>query len=136
MLSTIAYAGGTIDTRTYDAGGRLTSETLGNGQVVTRTYMTGDNLPLAISNSAVGTYTYGWDANKNKTGETITGAMSGYGFAVPVGGYDDQNRLTAWNRTNGTKNQSWALSPVGDWNTFTDAGVGPARTHEIGRAHV
>ncbi len=69
MLSTIAYGGGTIDTRAYDAGGRLSSETLGNGQVVTRTYLTGDNLPLAISNSAVGAYTYGWDANKNKTSE-------------------------------------------------------------------
>ena len=45
LLSTIAYAGGTIDTRTYDAGGRLSSETLGNGQVVTRAYLTGDNLP-------------------------------------------------------------------------------------------
>ncbi len=86
LLSTIAYAGGTIDTRTYDAGGRLSRETLGNGQVVTRTYMTGDNLPASINNSAVGNYGYGWDSNKNKTSETITGAMSGYGFSVPTGG--------------------------------------------------
>ncbi len=131
MLSTIAYAGGTIDTRTYDAGGRLSSETLGNGQVVTRAYLTADNLPALIANAAVGNYTYGWDSNKNKTSETITGAMIGYGFAVPTGGYDDQNRLTAWNRTNGTKNQSWALSAVGDWNTFTDAGVAQTRTHGL-----
>ncbi len=75
------------------------------------------------------TSTYSCDASKNKTGETITGAMSGYGFAVPTGGYDDQNRLTAWNRTNGTKNQVWNLSAVGDWNTFTDAGTAQARTH-------
>ncbi len=151
LLSTIAYGGGNIDTRTYDAGGRLSSETLGNGQVVTRTYLTGDNLPLAISNSAVGTYTYGWEASPrrrprreergedavvsftDKTSETVTGAMSGYGFSVPTNGYDDQNRLTAWNRTNGTKNQSWALSAVGDWNSFVDAGVTQARTH--GPAH-
>ena len=96
---------------------------------MTRAYLTGDNLPAFIANAAVGNYTYGWDANKNKTSETITGAMSGYGFAVPTGGYDDQNRLTAWNRTNGTKNQSWALSSVGDWNSFVDAGVTQARTH-------
>lgn len=38
-------------------------------------------------------------------------------------------RDSAWNRTNGTKNQSWALSAVGDWNTFTDAGVAQTRTH-------
>ncbi len=103
LLSTIAYAGGTIDTRTYDAGGRLSSETLGNGQVVTRAYLTGDNLPALIANAAVGNYTYGWEASPrrrpsreergedavasltNMTSETITGAMSGYGFAVPTG---------------------------------------------------
>jgi RHS repeat-associated protein len=129
LLSTIAYGGGTIDFRTYDAGGRLSTEILGNGQVVTRSYLTGDNLPASINNSAVGNYIYGWDANKNKTSETITGAMSGYGFSVPTNGYDDQNRLTAWNRTDGTKNQSWALSAVGDWNTFTDAGTAVNRNH-------
>ncbi len=129
LLSTIALGGGNIDSRSYDAGGRLISETLGNGQVVTRGYLTGDNLPALIGNANVGAYTYGWDANKNKTSETITGAMSGYGFNVPTNGYDDQNRLTAWNRTNGTKNQAWALSSVGDWNSFVDAGVTQARTH-------
>ena len=72
LLSTISYAGGTIDTRTYDAGGRLSRETLGNGLVVTRAYLTGDNLPALIANAAVGNYGYGWDANKNKTSETIT----------------------------------------------------------------
>ncbi len=114
---------------------------------MTRAYLTGDNLPALIANAAVGNYTYGWEASPrrrpsreergedavasltDKTSETITGAMSGYGFAVPTGGYDDQNRLTAWNRTNGTKNQAWALSSVGDWNSFIDAGVTQARTH-------
>ena len=104
VLSTISLAGTNIDSRSYDAGGRLTGETLGNGQVVTRTYLTGDNLSALIANAAVGNYTYGWDANKNKTSEGITGAMSGYGFSVPTGGYDDQNRLTGWNRRGGTVN--------------------------------
>ncbi len=137
LLSTLKYpdsgAGSTIDTRTYDVGGRLTSETLGNGQVVTRSYLTGDNLPASIANTNVGNYGYGWDVNKNKISETITGAMANYGFSVPTGGYDNQNRLTAWNRTDGVRNQSWALSAVGDWNTFTDAGVAQTRTH--GPAH-
>ena len=78
LLSTIALDGSNIDSRSYDAGSRLTSETLGNGQVVTRAYLTGDNLPALIANAAVGNYTYGWDANKNKTSETITGAMNGF----------------------------------------------------------
>ena len=93
LLSTISLSGTNIDSRSYDAGGRLTSETLGNGLVVSRTYVTGDNLPLAISNTAVGTYTYNWDANKNKTGETITGGMSGYTSTMA---FDDQNRLRGY----------------------------------------
>ncbi|RLS53154.1 MAG: RHS repeat protein [Planctomycetota bacterium] len=125
LLSTIALGGGNIDSRTYDTGGRLSSETLGNGQVVARTYMTGDNLPLAISNSAVGTYSYGWDANKNKTGETITGAMASYTSTM---GFDDQNRLTSWNRSNGNS-QAWTLSAVNDWQNFTNNGTAIARTH-------
>ena len=47
----------------------LTTETLGNGLVVNRTY-TADNMPASITNSAVGDYAYSWDENKNKTGET------------------------------------------------------------------
>ena len=92
-------------------------------------YMTGDNLPLAISNSAVGTYTYGWDANKNKTSETITGAMSGFSSNMA---FDDQNRLTSWNRSSGDS-QAWTLSAVNDWQSFTKNGTAEARTH--GPAH-
>jgi RHS repeat-associated protein len=125
LLSTIALAGTNIDSRSYDTGGRLSSETLGNGLVVTRTYMTGDNLPLAISNSVVGTYTYAWDTNKNKTGETITGAMANYTSSM---GFDDQNRLTSWNRSNGNS-QAWTLSAVNDWQSFTNNGTAVARTH-------
>jgi len=129
LLSILKYpdngAGSTIDTRTYDAGGRLSSETLGNGLVVNRTYVTGDNLPLAISNSAVGDYTYAWDANKNKTGETIAGTMAPYSSTMA---FDDQNRLTTWNRSNGDS-QAWTLSAVNDWSSFTNNGTAVARTH-------
>ena len=129
LLSTISLAGTNIDSRSYDAGGRLTSETLGNGLVVSRTYVNGDNLPLAISNTTVGTYTYNWDANKNKTGETITGGMSGYTSTMA---FDDQNRLTSWNRSSGDS-QAWTLSAVNDWQSFTKNGTAEARTH--GPAH-
>ena len=129
LLATLKYpdaaAASTIDTRAYDTGGRLTTETLGNGLVVTRSYLSGDNLPLAISNPTVGNYTYGWDANKNKTSETVTGSMSPYSSTM---NFDNQNRLTSWNRSNGDT-QSWALSAVNDWQTFTKNGTAQARTH-------
>ena len=125
LLSTIALGGSNIDSRSFDAGGRLTSETLGNGQVVTRAYLTGDHLPALIANAAVGNYTYGWDANKNKTSETITGAMSGFSSSMA---FDDQNRLTTWNRSSGDS-QAWTLSPVNDWQSVTNNGTAVARTH-------
>ena len=37
--------------------------------------------------------TYSWDANKNKTGESIAGTMIDYGFTIPAGGYDAEDRL-------------------------------------------
>ncbi|MFN9881353.1 MAG: hypothetical protein ACK557_23015, partial [Planctomycetota bacterium] len=45
---------------------------------------------------------------------------------------DQADRLTAWNRTDGARNQSWTLSAVGDWTARTahsDAGVSQTRTH-------
>ena len=54
---------------------------------------------------------------------------SGFGFSVPAGGYDQEDRLTAWNRTDGARNQSWTLSAVGDWTAHSDAGVSQTRTH-------
>ncbi|MBL8891621.1 MAG: RHS repeat-associated core domain-containing protein [Planctomycetaceae bacterium] len=44
-------------------------------------------------------------------------------------GYDDEDRLQTWNRTNGTLNQAWTLSAVGNWNNFTSAGSTWNRTH-------
>lgn len=133
LLSTISYGGGAIDSRTYDDGGRLTSESLGNGLTVTTGYATGENLIASIANTAVGTYSYGWDANHNKTAETITGAMANYGFTVPSGGYDDEDRLVEWNRDDSNLDQEWSLSDVGDWDTLTENGTPVNRTH--GNAH-
>jgi hypothetical protein len=77
----------------------------------------------SIANTNVGTYSYAWDANHNKTSETISGALSGKGFSVPSGGYDNEDRLTAWNRSDSALSQSWSLSAVGDWSSFTENGV-------------
>ncbi len=133
QLHTVKYLGTTVDTRTYDDGRRLATSTYANGAVITFNYRA-DNLISSIATShsgteKLGTYSYTWDANKNKTGETITGTMSGFGFSTGSTGYDDEDRLTVWNRTNGTMDQSWTLSEVGNWNAFTSAGSTWNRTH-------
>lgn len=46
-----------------------------------------------------------------------------------VFGYDPQDRLTSWNRGANTQAQSWALSPVGDWQSTTRDGATETRTH-------
>jgi RHS repeat-associated protein len=67
------------------------------------------------------------DNNKNKTSETITGTMSGYGFSSTT--YDDEDRLTGWNRTDNALTKSWSLSAVGDWNSVTENSSTQSRTH-------
>ncbi|MBL8892636.1 MAG: RHS repeat-associated core domain-containing protein [Planctomycetaceae bacterium] len=129
----VKYLGTTVDTRTYDDGGRLGTSTYANAAVVSFAYRN-DNLPTSIATTHagspnIGTYSYTWDANKNKTGETITSTMSGFGFSTGASGYDDEDRLQAWNRTNGTMNQAWTLSDVGNWDAFTSAGSTWNRTH-------
>ncbi|MBX3445091.1 MAG: hypothetical protein KF774_22015, partial [Planctomyces sp.] len=148
-LEELEYAGDVIDGRTYDDGGRLISETLGNGLTVTRTYATHENLVATIANASVGTYGYTWEARlrrrpireepgeaavveqPNKLTETISGALSGYGFTVPNGGYDDEDRLVEWNRDDSGLDQVWDLSPVGDWDEFTQNTVVQTRVHGL-----
>jgi RHS repeat-associated protein len=136
------YAGSVIDTRTYDDGGRLSTSTYSNGAVTTHNYRVSgsnkDNLLASIvttnpGSNKVGTYSYTWDANKNKTAETITNSpLSGYGFSTGATGYDDENRVTAWSRSDNNQNQTWNLSLVGDWNSVNQTGTSPlsqSRTH-------
>ena len=37
---------------------------------------------ISYSGAAIGGLSYTWDANQNKTSESIGGVMSGYGFAA------------------------------------------------------
>ena len=107
----------------YDNGGRRNSTTFGNNLVETRTYRT-DNLNDTIGIPGVTNFTYTWDANKRKLSEADA--------AVPLNGqsygYDDEDRLTGFNRQNGDS-QSWNLSKVGDWNTFNKNGNLETRQH-------
>jgi RHS repeat-associated protein len=73
--------------------------------------------------------TNGWDANKNKTSEGISGTMSDYGFAVGGSGYDDEDRLVNWERSDNNLDQAWNLSLVGDWNSITENASTQSRTH-------
>lgn len=50
--------------------------------------------------------------------------MSGYGFTNAGTTYDDEDRLTGYQRTNGALSQSWNLTSVGDWNSVTTSGIG------------
>jgi hypothetical protein len=60
------------------------------------------------------------DMNKNKTAETIGGVMQPYGYTAT---YDDDDRLATWTRDDTNLTQSWNLSPVGDWTSFTENSV-------------
>jgi hypothetical protein len=58
--------------------------------------------------------------------------MSGYGFTSAGTIYDDEDRLTGYARANGSLNQSWNLTTVGDWTSVTTNGTSQSRTEAIG----
>ena len=134
QLHTTSYNGSVVDTRAYDIGGRITSSAYGNGVSTGYSYRDDangkDNRLTSISTTQpggaanlVGDYSYAYDANGNKLSESITGVLASYGFTIPTsGGYDDDDRLTAWNRADGNQNQSWILSYVGNWQSFIEQG--------------
>ncbi|MEQ1828687.1 MAG: hypothetical protein ABL921_22180, partial [Pirellula sp.] len=84
---------------------------------------------ISFSSSSVGDLTYTWDSNKNKTSESISGTMSGYGFTQAGTACDDQDRLTGYARANSNLTQSWSLTSVGDWSSITTNGTSQTRTH-------
>jgi YD repeat-containing protein len=130
QLATLVYDGTTIDTRAYDDGGRMTSSSYNNGVSESRTYNNDNTLAgISFTGAAIGNLTYGWDANKNKTSESIGGTMSGYGFDVGGSGYDSEDRLVNWERADAALDQAWNLSLVGDWNSITENATTQNRTH-------
>ena len=127
QLHTIKLGSTTIDTRGYDDGGRMTSSSYNNGVSESGSYNDDNTLAsISYSGAAIGNLAYTWDANKNKLTEGIAGTMSGYGFTA---GYDDEDRLISWERNDSTLDQSWNLSPVGDWNSITENSSTQTRTH-------
>ncbi len=128
QLASITRNNAAIDTRTYDDSGRIASSTYGNGVAESRSYNADNTLSsIAYTGASIGNLSYGWDANKNKTSESITGSMSGYGFNTT--GYDSEDRLTAWTRSDNQLTKAWNLSLVGDWDSVTENGTPQTRTH-------
>ena len=78
LLQTVKLDGDVIDTRMYDSSSRLQSCVYGNGVMTSFGYRDDDRVSQITTTNAgsekVGTYGYGYDANKNKTAETIMGA--------------------------------------------------------------
>ena len=134
QLHTLAVGLTTIDTRAYDDGGRLTSSSYNNGVGESRTYNNDNTLSsISFTGASIGTYSYTWDANKNKTSRVDQRRARGYGFSVGARGYDAEDRLVNWERSDTNLDQAWDLSPVGDWDSFTENASVQNRTH--GPAH-
>ncbi len=129
LLAAVDYGGSTVASFGYDAGGRETTRTFGNGLVTTTSYVADDNLLASLATPNVGTYSYSYDINKNRTAETINGVMSGYGYATGPAGYDNEDRLVNWDRSDGQLDQDWTLSAVGDWDRYTENATVENRTH-------
>jgi len=109
----------------YDDAGKLTDTTYENGLVESRSYLPDSNLVATIAIPGVTSFTYSYDANSRKT-EEANGilAQDAQTFA-----YDDQDRLTQWQRPSVADTQAWTLSAVGDWTTSTRQGVTETRSH-------
>ncbi|MDZ7619221.1 MAG: hypothetical protein U1E05_19660 [Patescibacteria group bacterium] len=119
-----------VATFAYDNALRRTSRTLGDTPGTQSAWVYGrqDNLPTAINSAIPGaSFTFTYDANKNKLTEGISAPMADYGFNSTT--YDSADRLTAWNRTDGNLDQAWDLSLVGNWAAFTENQVQQTRSH-------
>lgn len=131
LLQQVSYRNGLAASFTYDAGGRRSTRTLGDGPATKTTwgYVAGGNLLASITTPNLPSFNYTWDPNRNKTAETATSVLQSYGFSTGATGYDKADRLVAWNRADGNKNDSWTLTNVGDWQQFVDNGTTHNRTH-------
>lgn len=139
QLHEVKYNGSVIDTRTYDASGRLATSAYGNGTSTSLSYEAGSNLLAGMTTTNPGTnkvpnHAYTYDQNRNKSSETITGValMADFGFNTGVNndeGFDDEDRLIKWDRSDGNLDQTWNLSLVGDWDQFISGGTTYNNTH-------
>ncbi len=127
-LETISWDGSQIEDRTYNNLGLLTGVDRSSVDE-TRTYDAGSRL-TAIANTNVSTGSYTYDANSNKLSESWTGAMAPWNFTTLNGGsdgYDDENRFTNFNQPSKSKTVSLTRSNIGNISNVTTNGTGSAR---------
>jgi RHS repeat-associated protein len=134
QLAQVGFDGAVVASRGYDAAGRLTQTTFGNGVLEARTYVPGDQLVAGISAStmtgaAVTGFAYTYDVDRRKTTETDVVRQGG----SQVFAYDAAGRLVDWRQgadaTTPAHTQQWSLSLVGDWRSTTRDGATDVRQH-------
>jgi YD repeat-containing protein len=98
----------------FDKGGRLTSRSNAAGESIGWTYL--NSGLVAGQTGTQGTATYGYDADGNRTSETLTIAGSGYRNATAT--YDALGRMTHWADTGITAtipaSTDWEYDAVGN----------------------
>lgn len=125
QIASVSYAGLAVASFTHDAGMRRVSTSYGNGLVENRSYRP-DNRIQSIAVPGVTGFGYTYNANKNP----LSQSNSVNSTDAQTYGYDADDRLTSFSRSNGDA-QSWSLSLVGDWSSFSNNGVPEARTHNV-----
>jgi RHS repeat-associated protein len=115
QVSGYTYADGKVVGRTYDDRGQLATLVYDGTTIDTRAYDDGGRMTSSCYSSGIS--------------ESITGTMSGYGFDVGGSGYDNEDRLVNWQRSDSNLNQAWNLSLVGDWTSITENATSQNRTH-------
>jgi RHS repeat-associated protein len=116
---------GLLASFTYDAAGRETSRTYGNGLTTTSGYSRADNLitSITVANKPELSFNYSYDSNKNVTAEQRGGSMALYSWNAT---FDNMDRLNSQN--DGTQTRSWNLDLIGNTTSETLDGTAEART--------
>jgi RHS repeat-associated protein len=109
----------------YDAAGRETSRTYGNGLNTTSSYSRADNLitSITVAGKPELSFGYSYDSNKNVTAEQRGGSMALYSWSAT---FDAMDRLNSQN--DGVQTRSWSLDLVGNTTSETLNGTAEART--------
>jgi RHS repeat-associated protein len=116
---------GLVASFTYDAAGRETSRSYGNGLNTTSSYSRADNLitSITVANKPELSFNYSYDSNKNVTAEQRGGSMALYSWNAT---FDAMDRLNSQN--DGAQTRSWNLDLVGNTTSETLDGTAESRT--------
>jgi RHS repeat-associated protein len=116
QLASVSLDNQVVASFTYDAIGRESTRTYGNGLTTTSGYNRADNLVTSISVASKPelSFSYSYDSNKNVTAEQRGGSMALYSWNAT---FDNMDRLNSQN--DGTQTRSWTLDAVGNTTSET-----------------